>query len=192
LLKAAWTFTSFGHGKSPCDGFGAVVKSAVRKYLLKQRPEAAFCTAKDFYQFTLEKINRTFYSTKPVLQNQKFNTTVVSNNNHSTDEEVNTIAKHSTRSIKVKWVNEKDVEKTFQKVLKTRWSKLSSKSNVFISLKSVIFLFNVDRIVDIRSFHEFESMFTDTVICRSVSNSITSKSFQLSQIRIYVHSLHVY
>jgi hypothetical protein len=148
--------------------------------------------AKDFYQFTLEKINRTFYSTKRVLLNQQFNTTVAINNNDSTDEEVNTIAKRSTRSIEVKWLNEKDVEETFQKVLKTRWSKLSSKSNVFISLKSVIFLFNVDRIVDIRSFHEFESMFTDTVICRSVSNSITSKSFQLSQIRIYVHSLHVY
>jgi hypothetical protein len=192
LLKAAWTFTRSGHGKSPCDGFGAVVKSAAHKYLLKQGPEAAFCTAKDFYQITLEKINRTFYSTEPVRPNQKFNTTFISNNNDSTGEEVNTIAKRSTRPIEVKWLHEKDVEETFQKVLKTRWSKLSSKSNVFISLKSVIFLFNVDRIVDIRSFHEFESMFTDTVICRSVSNSITSKSFQLSRIRIYVHSLHVY
>ncbi|CAF5140176.1 unnamed protein product, partial [Rotaria sp. Silwood1] len=29
-VKAAWTFTSSGHGRSPCDGLGAFVKSTAR------------------------------------------------------------------------------------------------------------------------------------------------------------------
>ena len=46
-LEAAWTFNSSGHGKGPCDGLGAVVKSAARKHLLKQGPEGSFSTAKE-------------------------------------------------------------------------------------------------------------------------------------------------
>ncbi|CAF4975031.1 unnamed protein product [Rotaria sp. Silwood1] len=63
-VKAAWTFTSSGHGRSPCDGLGAFVKSTARKYLLKQGPGVAFCSAKDFYQFTLEKTSRILYTVK--------------------------------------------------------------------------------------------------------------------------------
>ena len=96
-IRAAWTFTSSGHGKSPCDGLGAVVKSAARKYLLKQDPEAAFCSAKDFYQFTLEKTVRTLSSIKAVFSRKS------SDNN----------------------INDEEAEKTFQKVLKIRLSELS-------------------------------------------------------------------
>ena len=44
-IKAAWTFTSSGHGKSSCDGIGIAAKSAARGYSLRQDPEADFYTA---------------------------------------------------------------------------------------------------------------------------------------------------
>jgi hypothetical protein len=65
-LEAAWTFSSSGHGKGPCDGLGAVVKSAARKYLLKQGPEGSFSTAKEFYLFTREKVSQTASASRKV------------------------------------------------------------------------------------------------------------------------------
>lgn len=138
-IKAVWTFTSSGHGKSPCDGLGAAVKSAARKYLLKKGPEAAFCSAKDFFQFTLENTSRTLSLTKDISRSKSSNSTIATDNNDSSDEETNTIAKRHTRSIEVRWLNEEEVEKTFQTVLKPRWSQLSAKGNVLISLKPSIF-----------------------------------------------------
>ncbi|CAF4388945.1 unnamed protein product, partial [Rotaria magnacalcarata] len=112
-IKAAWTFTSSGHGKSPCDGLGAVVKSAARKYLLKQGPEAAFCSAKDFYQFALEKTSRIFCSTKPGLHSQTSNSVIDYIENESTDEETDLTTSRPTRSIEVRWLDEEEVEETF-------------------------------------------------------------------------------
>ena len=132
-IKAAWTFTSSGHGKSPCDGLGAVVKSAARRHLLKQGPEAAFCSAKDFYEFTLEKTGQTASSTKSIfLSNSSNNSANMENSDYSSDEETPTIISCPTRSIEVKWLDEAEVEKTFQRVLKIRWGELSAKSNAFI------------------------------------------------------------
>ncbi|CAF1533579.1 unnamed protein product [Rotaria sordida] len=137
-LKAAWTFTSSGHGKSPCDGLGAAVKSPARKYLLKRGPEVAFCSAKDFYQFTLDNCSRTLSSTKPVGLNKSTSNTIDIDTNDSTDDEIDTIPSRPIRSIEVRWLDEKEVEETFQRVLKARWSKLSTKGNTFISSKSSV------------------------------------------------------
>ncbi|CAF3356235.1 unnamed protein product, partial [Rotaria socialis] len=126
-VKAAWTFTSSGHGKSPCDGLGAVVKSAARTNLLKQGPEAAFCSAKDFYQFTLEKTSRIFRSTKPGLHSQTSNSAIDYIENDSTDEETDLTISRPTRSMEVKWLDKEEVEETFRNVLKTRWTKLATK-----------------------------------------------------------------
>ncbi|CAF2956601.1 unnamed protein product [Rotaria sp. Silwood2] len=177
-IKAVWTFTSSGHGKSPCDGLGAVVKSAARKYLLKRDPEVAFCSAKDFYQFTLENTSRTLSSTSTAPSSKPNKMTIDADNNDSTDEGNDMIVSRSIRSIEVRWLDEKEVEDTFRKVLKARRSKLSTKGNAFILSKSSIFLSDADRIVGIRSFHEFDATFTGTVVCRSVSTSIDSKAFQ--------------
>ena len=48
-IEVGWTFSSSVHGKNPCDGLGAVVKSSARKYLLKQGPEEAFSSAKKIF-----------------------------------------------------------------------------------------------------------------------------------------------
>lgn len=74
-IKAAWTFTSSGHGKSPCDDPRAVVKSSARKYLLKGDPEMTFISAKDFYTFTLQKNSRTSSQTKCADRNKSSSST---------------------------------------------------------------------------------------------------------------------
>lgn len=117
FLRAIWTFTSSGHGKSPCDGLGAVVKSAARKHLLRGGPEAAFYSAKDFYNFTTEKTSRTLFSTNYVHSNQSSNRSAFSDNGELTDDEVDTISRYSSRSMEVRWLDEGDVQETFQKVL---------------------------------------------------------------------------
>jgi hypothetical protein len=133
-IDAVWTFTSSGHGKSSCDGLGATVKWSARKYLLKQGPEEAFCSAKDFYQFTLEKSNRALSSTKSICPRKPSNDTN-DNKNHdcSSDEENDTITSRPIRSIEVRWLDEQEIEEVFQKVLKIRWSKFCTKGNTFIS-----------------------------------------------------------
>ena len=177
-IDAVWTFTSSGHGKSSCDGLGAVVKSAARKHLLKQGPEAAFCSARDFYQFTLDKTSRTLSSTKSTCPREPSNSAIGNDNkDYSSDEEIDTIASRPKSSIEVRWLDEEEVEDTFQKVLKIRWSKLSPKSNNFISPIYSIFLLAVDRIVGIRSFHEFDATSTRKLVCRSVSPSINPRAF---------------
>ena len=138
-IRAAWTFTSSGHGKSPCDGLGAVVKSAARKYLLKQDPEAAFCSAKDFYQFTLEKTSRIFCSKIPAIHSETSNSVIDYIENESTDEETDLTTSRPTRSIEVRWLDEEEVEETFRNVLKMRWTKLATKGNKSITPNSPIY-----------------------------------------------------
>ena len=131
-IQTEWTFSSSGHGKSPCDGLGAVVKSSARKYLLKQGPEAAFTSAKDFYRFILEKMNRSISSVTYMRQSILTTNTIDTDINDSSDEEVNEVLLRPTRSIEVRWLDEEDVEETFQKVLKPRWRNLSTKGNAYI------------------------------------------------------------
>ena len=131
-IEAGWTFSSSGHGKSPCDGLGAVVKSSARKYLLKHGPEAAFTSAKDFYQYILEKMNRSMSSTTYMRRSIPNTNAIDIDINDSSDEEVSEILSRPTRSIEVRWLDEEYVEETFQKVLKSRWSNLSTKGNACI------------------------------------------------------------
>ena len=139
-IKAVWTFTSSGHGKSPCDGLGAVIKSSARKYLLKHGPEMAFSSAKDFYNFTLEKTSRTTTSSKPTPSSKtSANTIQSSNNDCSSDEDKNETNLKSPRSIEVRWLDQAHVEKTFEKTLKPRWTKLSPRSNGTILCTNYIF-----------------------------------------------------
>ena len=117
-IEASRTFTGSGHGKSTCDGLGAVVKSTARKYLLKQGPESAFSSAKDFYQFAFEKTGRTLSPMKSKVPIKPIdNLADNGDQNDLSDEETSAIHSHSTRSIEVIWLDEKKVEETFQKVL---------------------------------------------------------------------------
>lgn len=49
-MEASWTFTASGHGKGPCDGIGATVKSTATRSVLTSGK--VFLSVKDFYNFT--------------------------------------------------------------------------------------------------------------------------------------------
>ncbi len=51
-LYACWTFTSTAHGKGPCDGLGASVKSTATRSILKSG--ISISSAEDFYHFTVQ------------------------------------------------------------------------------------------------------------------------------------------
>ena len=128
-LGAAWTFSSSGHGKGPCDGLGAVVKSAARKHLLKQGPEGSFSTAKEFYLFTREKVSQTASASRNTQQRADTLNNVNVNADESSDEEAEKPVSDRVPSIEVRWLEETEVSKAFQSVLKPRWDRLSSKGN---------------------------------------------------------------
>ena len=51
-LEACWTFTSTGHGKGPCAGLGASVKSTASRYII--RSGTSITSAEEFYKFTVQ------------------------------------------------------------------------------------------------------------------------------------------
>jgi hypothetical protein len=54
-IDASWVFSASGHGKGPCDGIGATVKSTATRSCL--RSGRVFASARDFYDFTKESNN---------------------------------------------------------------------------------------------------------------------------------------
>jgi hypothetical protein len=128
-LEAAWTFSSSGHGKGPCDGLGAVVKSAARKYLLKQGPEGSFSTAKEFYLFTRNKVTRVASASRDTQPHEDTVNDVNINADESSDEEADMSVSDPVPSIEVRWLDETEVSLAFQSILKPRWDRLSSKGD---------------------------------------------------------------
>lgn len=49
-IEASWTFSASGHGKGPCDGIGATVKSTATRHVLTSGK--AFLSVEEFYNFT--------------------------------------------------------------------------------------------------------------------------------------------
>jgi hypothetical protein len=49
-IEACWTFSASGHGKGPCDGIGATVKSTATRSVLTTGK--GFLSVEDFYNFT--------------------------------------------------------------------------------------------------------------------------------------------
>ncbi|CAF3161507.1 unnamed protein product, partial [Rotaria sp. Silwood2] len=49
-IEACWTFSATGHGKGPCDGIGATVKSSASRSILMSG--TIISTVDDFYYFT--------------------------------------------------------------------------------------------------------------------------------------------
>ncbi|CAF3141374.1 unnamed protein product [Rotaria sp. Silwood2] len=57
-IGASWTFSASGHGKGPCDGVGAVIKSTATQHIIKARPNASFSSPKQFYEWCVDKNDR--------------------------------------------------------------------------------------------------------------------------------------
>ena len=49
-IEACWTFCVNGHGKGPCNGIGATVKSSANRSILMSG--TVLSTVDDFYYFT--------------------------------------------------------------------------------------------------------------------------------------------
>ena len=57
-IQALWTFSAAGHGKGPCDGIGAVVKSTATQHLLKSGANASCSSLKEFFEWCFARNDR--------------------------------------------------------------------------------------------------------------------------------------
>ena len=57
-IEASWTFSASGHGKGPCDGIDAVVRSTATNYLLRGGPNPSFASPTQFYEWCFQKSDR--------------------------------------------------------------------------------------------------------------------------------------
>lgn len=64
-IDACWTFTATAHGKGPCDGLGASVKSTATRSII--RSGVFISTAEELYNFTVQ-FNEKAAATTPFKQ----------------------------------------------------------------------------------------------------------------------------
>ena len=113
--QASWSFTASGHGKGPCDGLGAVVKSTATQYLLKGGPHVSFSTPKDFFEWCLQRNDRLVIGRTRVNNVSNVTTNYIS---------------EPSRPIEVRWLSSEMVKNEFDRLLKLRWDRLSSKGDI--------------------------------------------------------------
>lgn len=110
------------------------MKSAARKYLLKQGPEGSFSTAKEFYFFTRSKVNQMQLPSRKTQQSEDILNDACVDSDESSDEEAGRLVPDPVPSIDVRWLEETEVSEVFESILKPRWDRLSFKGN-FLPLR---------------------------------------------------------
>lgn len=114
-VLATWTFSASGHGKGPCDGLGAVVKSTATQYLLKGGPHVSFSSPKDFFDWCYKRNDRMLIG-RPARTN--------------TSNAASNYIAEPNRPIEIRWLCSNDIQYEYENVLKQRWDRLSSKGNL--------------------------------------------------------------
>ncbi len=114
-LKAAWTYSASGHGKGPCDGLGAVVKSTATQHLLKEGPTASFSTPKEFYEWCCKKNDRMVIA-RPTRMN--------------TSNGTSNYVPEPNRPIEIRWLSTEDIKNLYDSILKSRWNLLTPKGKI--------------------------------------------------------------
>ncbi len=114
-IQTAWTFSATGHGKGPCDGLGAVVKSTATHYLLKGGTHVSFATPKEFFDWCLKRNDRMAIGRPRRINNSNNPTNYIPEPN---------------RPIEVRWLPSNFIQNEFENLLKPRWDRLSSKGNI--------------------------------------------------------------
>ncbi|CAF3077019.1 unnamed protein product [Rotaria socialis] len=104
-IVASWTFSATGHGKGPCDGVGAVVKSTATQHLLKGGPNASFSSPKQFYEWCFEKNDRMVIARRRRIDTSKSLPNQIPEPN---------------RPIEVRWLSGDVVNKEFEDCLRKR------------------------------------------------------------------------
>ncbi|CAF5116663.1 unnamed protein product [Rotaria sp. Silwood1] len=114
-IGASWTFSASGHGKGPCDGVGAVIKSTATQHIIKGGPNASFSSPKQFYEWCVDKNDRLVIARPRRIDTSKSMSTKMPEPN---------------RPIEVRWLSGDVVNNEFENCLKQRWSQLSSKDSI--------------------------------------------------------------
>lgn len=105
-MQASWTYNASGHGKGPCDGLGAVVKSAATHYLLKGGPHVSFATPKDFFEWSLQRNDRMVIGRPKRDGNSKVISSQITEPN---------------RPIEIRWLCSDTINQEYENNLKHRW-----------------------------------------------------------------------
>jgi hypothetical protein len=113
--QASWSFTASGHGKGPCDGLGAVVKSTATQYLLKGGPNVSFSTPKEFFEWCLQRNDRFVIARTRLINSSNVTTNYMPEPN---------------RPIEVRWLSTEMIQNEYGRVLQSRWNHLSPKSDI--------------------------------------------------------------
>lgn len=111
-IEASWTSSASGHGKGPCDGIGAVVKSMATQHLLKGGPTASFTSAEEFFRWCFQKNDRMVFA-RPC-------STASSCSGRIQMPEPN-------RPIEIRWLPSTVINDVYDAKLQPRWNQLSSR-----------------------------------------------------------------
>ncbi|CAF3374095.1 unnamed protein product [Rotaria sp. Silwood2] len=128
-IEASCSFSSSGHGKGPCDGVGAVVKSTTTQHLLKDGSNASFSTSKQFFEWCVEKNDRMVVARSRRMEASNWSSTYMFEPNHP---------------LEVRWLSADVINNEFENRLMPRWNLLFSKiqmnsSNLTISQITVTY-----------------------------------------------------
>ncbi|CAF4451074.1 unnamed protein product, partial [Rotaria sp. Silwood2] len=111
-IEASCSFSSSGHGKGPCDGVGAVVKSTTTQHLLKDGSNASFSTSKQFFEWCVEKNDRMVVARSRRMEASNWSSTYMFEPNHP---------------LEVRWLSADVINNEFENRLMPRWNLLFSK-----------------------------------------------------------------
>jgi hypothetical protein len=126
-IEASWTFSATGHGKGPCDGVGAVLKSTATQHSLKGGPQASFSSPKQFFEWCFQKNDRMV-----VARPRRMDSSKIASNKMP----------EPNRPIEVRWLSADVINREFEKLLLSRWNRLSSKGTLLLfQLLIIILLF---------------------------------------------------
>lgn len=130
-IGASWTFSASGHGKGPCDGVGAVIKSTATQHIIKGGPDVSFSSPKQFYEWCVDKNDRLVIARPRRIDTSKSMSIKMPEPN---------------RPIEVRWLSTDDVNNEFANYLKQRWHQLTTKGTTFVwqlvIISLVFFRFN--------------------------------------------------
>lgn len=117
-LRASWTYSASGHGKGPCDGLGAVVKSTATQYLLRSGPSASFSNAKAFFEWCYTK------NDKMIIARPRKKTSSESSSNYISE---------PNRPIEIRYLATEEIATNYEQILKARWATLTAKGNIALT-----------------------------------------------------------
>ena len=114
-IEASWTFSASGHGKGPCDGIGAVVKSTATNYLLRGEPNASFSSPKQFYEWCFQKNDRMVVRRLRRMEASSYASSHMPEPN---------------RPIEVRWLSADIINQQVNNNLMLRWNQLSARGMI--------------------------------------------------------------